>query len=99
MTYLAEVLGLSEPIPDTVYYQLLHRMASAVIEAERFGAAQAVMLIHSFSPTNRWFDEFKAFVAMFNVPVEIGRLTTVNARGNMPLHLAWVHGDEQFLNA
>jgi len=99
LTYVAEVLGLSDSIPDTVYYQLLHRTASAVIEAERFGATQAAMLIHSFSPTNRWFEEFGAFLALFDAPAEIGRLTTVKARNNIPLHLAWVHGDERFLNA
>jgi hypothetical protein len=45
-SYLMEILGLREPIPDSVRYQLLHRTASAVIEAERFGAQNAVMLIH-----------------------------------------------------
>ncbi len=99
LIYLAEVLGLSRPIPDNIYYQLLHRTASAVIEAERFGAAQAAMLVHSFSPTNRWFEEFSAFLALFDAPAEIGRLTTVKARNDIPLHLAWVHGDERFLNA
>lgn len=99
LTYLAEVLGLAQPIPDTIYYQLLHRTASAVIEAERFGTRQAAMLVHSFSPTNRWFDEFKAFVALFGATAEVGKLLTVKARNNMPLHLAWVHGDERFLSA
>jgi len=99
LSYLAEVLGLTVPIPDNVYYQLLHRAASAVIEAERFGATQAVMLIHSFSPTNRWLEAFKAFVVLFKTSVEIGTLATVKARNALPLHLAWVHGDERFLNA
>lgn len=99
LTYLAEVLDLPQPVPDTVYYQLLHRSASAVIEAERFGATQAVMLVHSFSPANRWFEDYKAFVALFGTTAELGKLSTVKARNNMPLHLAWVHGDERFLRA
>ena len=98
LTYLAEVLGLREPVPDTIYYQLLHRTASAIIEAERFGATQAAMLVHSFSPTNQWFEEFKAFVALFNASAAIGKLSTVKAGNNIPLHLAWVHGDERYLN-
>ena len=85
--------------PDNIFYQLLHRTASAVIEAERFGTAQAVMLVHSFSTSNRWFEEYKAFVGLFGVIAEVGRLATVCAKDNMPLHLAWVHGDERFLNA
>jgi hypothetical protein len=97
--YLSEVLGLNEPLPDGIYYLLLHRTASAVIEADRFGATQAVMIIHSFSPNNRWFEEFKAFVTLFKANVDIGILTTVEARNKLPLHLAWVHGDERYLNA
>ncbi|MDF1583179.1 MAG: hypothetical protein P1P78_07695 [Methyloprofundus sp.] len=96
LTYLTEMLGLSAPVPDTVYYQLLHRTASAVIEAQRIGAAHAAMLVHSFSPTNQWFAEFKAFVALFGATAEIGKLSTVKAKNAMPLHLAWVHGDENF---
>jgi hypothetical protein len=99
LAYLTEVLGLALPIPDKVYYQLLHRAASAVIEAERFGATHAVMLIYSFSPTHRWLEAFKDFAALFNTSVEIGTLATVKVRKNFPLHLAWVHGDERFLNA
>jgi len=99
LSYLANILGLPEPIPDNIFYQLLHRTASAVIEAERFGAVQAVMLVHSFSPSNRWFVEYKAFAGLFGVTAEVGRLSTVRAKDNMPLHLTWVHGDERFLSA
>jgi hypothetical protein len=93
------MLGLAHPVPDTVYYQLLHRTASAVIEAKRFGATHAAMLVHSFSPANQWFKEFKDFVALFGAAATIGRLCTVKAKDNLPLHLGWVHGDERFLSA
>ena len=99
LEYLADVLGLSHPIPDTIHYQLLHRTASAVIEANRFGATHAAMLVHSFSPTNQWFTEFKDFVALFGATATIGKLCTVKAKDNLPLHLAWIHGDERFLRA
>ncbi len=99
LQYLAEMLRLPHPIPDTVYYQLLHRTASAVIEARRLGATHAAMLVHSFSPANQWFEEFKEFVALFGADIAIGKLCTVEAKDNLPLHLAWVHGDERFLRA
>lgn len=99
LAYLADVLGLSQPVPDEIYYQLLHRTASALIEAERFQATQSVMLVHSFSPSNRWFEEFKAFVALYGVEAEMGKLITVGAKNGTPLHLAWIHGDERFLGA
>jgi hypothetical protein len=99
LTYLLEILGLRELIPDTIRYQLLHRAVSAVIEAERFGAQHAVMLIHSFSPTNKWFGDFDAFVSLFGRKAEIDRLVTTVVLKGMPLHLGWVHGDERYLNA
>ena len=97
LNYILEVLSLQDPVPDSIYYQLLHRTASAVIEAERFGASHAVMLVHSFSPIQQWFDEFSNFSSLFELKAEIGRLMTTKARNGLPLHLGWVHGDERFL--
>ena len=98
LEYLAEVLGILEPIPDHIYYQLLHRTASAVIEAERFGATHAAMLVHSFSPANAGFNDFKNFVGLYNASTEIGKLVSVKALHNIPLHLAWVPGDWRYLD-
>jgi hypothetical protein len=35
LKFLTKTLALTEPIPDSIRYQLLHRTASAVIEAQR----------------------------------------------------------------
>ena len=99
LSYLMEILGLREPIPDPIRCQLLHRAASAIIEAERFGTHDAVMLVHSFSPANQWFDDFAAFVSLFGRKAEIDRLVTAVVSKRMPLHLGWVHGDERYLSA
>ena len=99
LSYLMEILGFRDPIPDSIRYQLLHRAASAVIEAERFGTHDAVMLVHSFSPANQWFDDFAAFVSLFGRKAEIDRLVTTVVSKRMPLHLGWVHGDERYLSA
>lgn len=99
LQFLLAVLGLSSPIPETIRYQLLHRAASAVIEAERFNASHAVMLVHSFSPNNQWLEDFLAFTALFGLSAQVGRLVSTQARHNLPLHLGWVRGDERFLRA
>jgi hypothetical protein len=99
LAFLAEVLGLATPLNEAVRYQLLHRAASAVIEAERFGAAQAVMLVHSFSQEDLWFGDFALFVSQFGLKAEVGRLASATARNGMPLHLGWVRGDPHYLNA
>ncbi len=97
LEYLADMLGLTQGIPEHIFYQLVHRTASAVIEAERFGATQAAMLVHSFSPANTGFNEFKDFAGLFNASAGIGKLVSVKARNYLPLHLAWVPGDERYL--
>jgi hypothetical protein len=59
--YLTETLGLEDADLSNIYYQLLHRTASAIIEAKRFHASTAVMLVHSFSEEHKWFPEFGEF--------------------------------------
>jgi hypothetical protein len=98
LEFLLACLGL-KTVPDSIRYQLLHRTASAIIEAERFGAEHAVMLVHSFSPSNTWFADFAAFASVFDLKAEVGHLMTTKARNGMPLHIAWVHGDERYLRA
>ena len=99
LQFLLEVLGLSSPIPDSIRYQLLHRAASAVLEAERFNASHAVMIVHSFSPDDRWLEDFLAFTALFGLRAQVGRLVSAQARRHLPLHFGWVHGNERFLRS
>jgi hypothetical protein len=97
LQFLSAVLGLASPIPDSIRYQLLHRAASAVIEAERFNASHAVMLVHSFSPNNQWLEDFMAFTALYGLSAQVGRLVSTQARYSLPLHFGWVQGHERFL--
>jgi hypothetical protein len=97
LTYIRELLGLSEDGIDGVYYQLLHRAAAAVIEARRFKTDVACMIVHSFSPTKRWFDAFAAFVELFGQRAEPNKLIPLRPSGTPPLYTGWATGDERFL--
>ena len=70
----------SIPSPgDSIRYQLLHRAASAMVEARRFNAAHAMMLVHSFSPSDEWFDDYTgkpSFSGLRKLPTKIERPTT-----------------------
>jgi hypothetical protein len=94
---LEDELGL-ESIPDSIYYQLLHRCASAVIEAKRFNAAYAVMLVHSFSPHGSWFDEYAQFIALYGQQVVKDKLIHLASLGKVELFSGWVTGDPKFLS-
>lgn len=91
LAHLLSVLGLADDarIGD-IRYQLLHRTASAVIEARRFGARHTVVLVHSFSPTHAWFDDYKRFAALYDTTPEDGQLAPVADLGDVRLHLGWV---------
>jgi hypothetical protein len=94
--FLTESLGLKEPIPGNIRYQLLHRTVSAMHIAEQFSAKAAVMLVQSFSPTNKWFDDFEDFAALFGVQARSGSVQAVGIRRNLPLFIGWCSGDLEF---
>jgi hypothetical protein len=94
---LCNLLGLPDNIDPNVHYQLLHRTAAAVIEARRFRRGVAAMVVHSFSPQNRWFEEFSRFCALFGLNPRIGEGAEVTLPDGMTLRLGWAKGDEKFL--
>jgi len=97
LDFIVSELGLSaDPPPDT-RYQLLHRTASAVIEAKRFGAGHAMMLVHSFSQTDECFDDYALFVSLFGGTGAVDRITAVGRRGDLHLYFGWVRGEARYL--
>lgn len=98
LTYLCGQLGIQSPVPDALRYQLLHRAASAIIEATRFGATHAVMLVHSFSQSSEWFQDYAAFVSLLGGhAASENTLVSVGLRSGISFHLAWVRGDARYL--
>ena len=94
--FLKDLLGLDE-IPAGIQYQLLHRTASAVLEAQRFNAKHAVLLVHSFSPEKLWFDDFADFVMLFGKVPQIEKMVQAEGSRIPLLYFAWVQEDEPYL--
>lgn len=96
---LAFLLDLIElpAVPGTTRYQLVHRTASAIIEAHRFHAAHAVMLVHSFSQSREWFSDYAAFVALLGGSAHPDSVVSLGSRSGVSLHMAWVCGDATYL--
>jgi len=97
LAFLLKLIELPS-VPGMTRYQLLHRTASAIIEAHRFNAAHAVMLVHSFSPTREWFSDYSAFVALLGGNATPGSLVSLGPRSGVSLHMAWVCGDATYLS-
>ena len=88
---LCATLGLNTPQVAGLRYQLLHRTASAVYEAQRYRAHRAIMLVHSFSPTKRWFDDFAQFSdAMGTIVKAPNTVSPPKVCEQISLRLAWV---------
>lgn len=58
---LCDFLGLELTAALDLRYQLLHRTAAAILEAQRFGAARAAMVVQSFCPERTGLSDFRAF--------------------------------------
>ena len=86
------------PISETTRYQLLHRAASAIIEAQRFNAAHAVMLVHSFGQSSEWFQDYAAFASLMGSNPTEDSVVSVGTRSSVSLHLAWVRGNADDLS-
>lgn len=97
LSYLLDLLELSS-VPDILRYQLLHRTASAIIEAQRFNATHAIMLVHSFSQSNEWFQDYAAFVALMGGNATESSVVSVGSRSGVSLHLSWVRGNAAYLS-
>ena len=90
---LCGLLGLSPGCDQSLRYQLVHRTASAVLEAKRFLAGKAVLVVHSFSAQQDGFDDFQAFVGQFGAAVpSAGALMHVGTVSGVELFLGWAQG-------
>lgn len=95
---LCQLLGIPS-IPPGVRYQLLHRTASAVLESKRFMTAHAAMIVHSFSQSDEWYEDFESFVDALGGVATKGRLVAIPNHHRPTLHLGWVRGAARFLQA
>jgi hypothetical protein len=99
LEFLVNQLGLPKvsDIPESIRYQLLHRAVSAVIEAKRFKANHAMMIVHSFSQENLWFNDFQAFLELFQVTAIPGQLVFVCRTQEVNFYCGWAKGNKKYL--
>lgn len=97
LDYLCQLLELDKDTVNNIRYQFLHRTASAVIEAGRFNAPNALMLVHSFSETNEWFDDYSQFLALFGAKGKPDSLAFARNLDGVNLYFAWVKGEGKYL--
>jgi len=55
------------------------------------------MLVHSFSKSNEWFDDYSQFLALFGLNAEMNSLVFAKNVSGINLYFSWVKGDEKYL--
>jgi hypothetical protein len=93
--FLANKLEILEDIAlyNDFRYQLFHRTVSAILTAEKFCARKAIMLVQSFSKTNKWFEDYAQFVKMLNANIQpqIGKIDECKTlKSDIDLFVGWV---------
>ena len=97
LKFLCYVLGISGKDIDNIRYQLLHRTASALLEADRFCAKHALMLVHSFSQEHQWFEDYAAFAALYGQDPTPNSIVYAGEVHGKNLYLGWVTGEKEYL--
>jgi len=97
LAFLCSNLGLAADDITEARYQLVHRSVSALIEARRFAARHAVMLVHTFSETDASFADYERFAAMLGAEAKRDELIAARVPGDVPLYLGWATGDRTYL--
>ena len=96
LQYLIGLLGLQEKEVGEIRYQLLHRTASALIEAERVGTNKCMVIVHSFSQKQAHFEDYKRFLEMFSISPQVNKVCTPVHLNGKQVYFLWVVGDEKY---
>lgn len=81
---------------DGIRYQLLHRTASALLTAQDFHAAAAVMLVHAFDTPADKRTDFENFATALGAQEIAPMVFKVPDFASPSLYLAWCTGDASF---
>jgi hypothetical protein len=73
-----------------VRYQMLHRCAASVIEAERLGFRHAGFIVQAFKTSpDKSFQDYAAFCRALNIHPKRGKMATTSV-GDITLNVGWI---------
>jgi len=101
LKFLCDVLQLDVNKIDHIRYQLLHRTASVVIEAKKFNAQNALMLVHAFKKTKEHYDQsfrdYGQFLELFDAEGKPDSIALGKKIDSINLYFGWVKGNKRYL--
>ncbi|MCA9231778.1 MAG: hypothetical protein KIS63_00320 [Caldilineales bacterium] len=89
---LKKVLGIGEANLEGIRYQLMHRTASPLLEATRFHASAAVLLIQSFGgeKDDSSYKDYCRFCELMECESARNTLCLSNRKTDVPLLIGWL---------
>lgn len=98
LNYLIRELKLEGKSLDEIHYQLLHRTASAIIEAKRFTAENSLMIVHSFSQKYEHYEDYETFIDLYGLKAKKDALVGPVDINGINLYFAWIKGENKYLD-
>ena len=65
-------------------------ISEAIIEAKKFNATNAIMIVHSFSKEKIGFEDYSNFASLFRVEAKLNRIHFAGNIKGTDLYLGWV---------
>ena len=90
LRFLNNTLCLAGTCPCHIRYQLLHRTASAILEARRCHFPLALMMVQSFEESRSSWADYAAFASHLGLTAERGVVVGPRQVDTIDLYLAWV---------
>ena len=97
LAFLTKQLQLNENEVTNIRYQLLHRTVSAMLEAKKLNARNALMLVHSFSENYKGFDDYLTFVRLLGLHAGKEEIVGPVSLNGINVFFGWVTGDRKLL--
>jgi hypothetical protein len=100
--FLIEKIGITSTEIDHLRYQLFHRLASAIIMAEKFHAKNAIMVIQSFEEDDKknHFEDFEQFLACYGISnIEKSKLYKLTNYDGLEVYASWVQSEKSKSNS
>jgi hypothetical protein len=97
LEFLIDLLEINNKDISKIRYQILHRAASVLREAERFCAPHALLLVHSFSQEHQWFEDYAAFARLYGIEAELNTIHFAGEINGRDLYSGWVTGEKEYL--
>ncbi len=98
LAFLSDVLGIQEQPSLAFRYQLFHRAASAILEADRWRLQKALLLVQSFAESPTSWTDYTSFASLLGIAAERNTVcgpASTQIRGrcsgtDIALYMAWV---------